>query len=258
VSLGERLYEPDRVMAGTSQAIDRARARGAESIEPDDLLVGLLLAVARFGIVDLGGTALDLTALGLRFDLPGPDVSLKPRYTAAAAAVFDRAARVARGDGAARIAPIHLLAVLGDPSLPAFARISAACGLDSTGWRRALAALMPPAEGAAGGERAALRAGGPGAAPAHALDGLLSPDDAARALGVHIQTVRGYIRDGRLPAFRVAGERAIRLRRDDVAALLESMGVAAPAGTDPAAARAPAYGRSRRLRHPVTSNPEES
>jgi excisionase family DNA binding protein len=260
VSLGERLYEPDRVIAGTSQAIERARARGAESIEPDDLLVGLLLAVARFGIVDLGSTALDLTALGLRFDLPGPDVSLKPRYTAAAAAVFDRAARVARGDGAARIAPIHLLAVLGDPSVPAFARITAACGLDAAGWRRALAALGPPADGAVAGAEPAPRprSAGPGADRAHALEGLLSPDDAARALGVHIQTVRGYIRDGRLPAFRVAGERAIRLRRDDVAALLESMRVARPAGSDPAAASASARNRGRAARRPVTSNPEET
>jgi len=50
---------------------------------------------------------------------------------------------------------------------------------------------------------------------------LLSPDEAADLLGVHTQTVRGYIRDGKLKAHRVAGERAIRIRRKDLLALLE-------------------------------------
>jgi excisionase family DNA binding protein len=254
VSLGERLYDTDRVIAGSCQAIERARSRGIESIEPDDLLVGLLVSVARFGIVDLGGVVLDLTALGLRFDLPGPDVSIKPRYTSAAAAVFDRAARVARGDGAAGIAPIHLLAVLGEPSVPTFGRITAACGLDATGWRRALAAVAPPARGAASAAGPAPDA----ALGAAALDGLLSPDEAARALGVHIQTLRGYIRSGRLPAFRVAGERAIRLRRDDVAALLESLRVASPAGPSPAAAAAAARPARRIPRRAVVTDPQET
>jgi excisionase family DNA binding protein len=49
---------------------------------------------------------------------------------------------------------------------------------------------------------------------------LLSPEQAAAELGVHIQTLRGYIRRGKLVAFRLAGERAIRIRRDDLLALL--------------------------------------
>ena len=57
---------------------------------------------------------------------------------------------------------------------------------------------------------------------------LLSPEDGARLLGLHIQTVRGYIRNGRLPAFRIAGERAIRIRRDDLIALLQAMPAARP------------------------------
>ena len=55
------------------------------------------------------------------------------------------------------------------------------------------------------------------------LAALLSPEEGARLLGLHIQTVRGYIRSGRLPAFRIAGERAIRIRRDDLIALLQAM-----------------------------------
>jgi hypothetical protein len=35
--------------------------------------------------------------------------------------------------------------------------------------------------------------------------------------------MRGYIRSGRLPAFRLAGERAIRIRRVDLEKLLEPL-----------------------------------
>ena len=48
-----------------------------------------------------------------------------------------------------------------------------------------------------------------------------SPDEAAEFLGVHVQTIRGYIRMGKLPALRLAGERALRIKREDLLALLE-------------------------------------
>jgi excisionase family DNA binding protein len=48
-----------------------------------------------------------------------------------------------------------------------------------------------------------------------------SPDEAAEFLGIHTQTVRGYIRTGKLPALRLAGERALRIQREDLLALLE-------------------------------------
>ena len=44
---------------------------------------------------------------------------------------------------------------------------------------------------------------------------------AAEALGVHVQTLRAYVRSGRLPALRLAGERAIRIRRSDLEKVLE-------------------------------------
>src|SRR5690348_4472765 len=49
----------------------------------------------------------------------------------------------------------------------------------------------------------------------------LTPEQAADVLHVHVQTIRDYIRSARLPAFRLAGERAIRIRRSDLEALLE-------------------------------------
>ena len=214
------IFSPERVTLATSQAIERARAQGRHEVEPDDLLIGFLLAVSRFGVAQIGPLAVDLLALGLRFDLDEPNPGVKPRYSHRAASAFDRAARVARGDGAARVLPIHFLAVLGEPGVPTFDRLAANHGLDHASWRAALASCELPGEVAV---RSVPRGEGVGPADAPADEGsvLMSPEEAAKALGLHIQTVRGYIRSGKLPAFRIAGERAIRIRRQDVFALLE-------------------------------------
>ena len=217
------LFDPDRVILATTHAIERARAQGRGEVEPDDLLIGFLLAVSRFGVARIGSLTVDLVALGLRFDLDRPDPGVKPRYSLRAAGAFDRAARVARSDGAARVLPIHFLAVLGEPGVPTFDRLAANHGLDYALWRAALASCALPDGASLDAEReAGRRADTAGRTPAAAEDaGIVSPEEAARLLGMHIQTVRGYIRDGKLPAFRIAGERAIRIRRDDVFALLE-------------------------------------
>ena len=51
----------------------------------------------------------------------------------------------------------------------------------------------------------------------------LTRTQAAEALGVHVQTLRAYVRSGKLPAHRLAGERAIRIRRPDLEKLLEPL-----------------------------------
>lgn len=50
---------------------------------------------------------------------------------------------------------------------------------------------------------------------------LLSTDEAAAQLGVHVQTIRAWIRSGKLPAFRLAGMKSIRIRETDLQAVLE-------------------------------------
>lgn len=240
------LYDPERMLLATSHAIERARAQGRTELEPDDLLIGFLYAVSRFGIVRLAHLTIDLLALGLRFDLIEPAPGVKPRYSARTAGCFDRAARLARADGLPQICPIHYLAVLGEPGVATFDVLAATHGVDHAGWRAALAACLPPVAAPAvdqsaeqtarqTGQRGAAQAAPPNAGqsaePLAAPDSeaaLLSPEDGARLLGLHIQTVRGYIRNGRLPAFRIAGERAIRIRRDDLIALLQAMPAARP------------------------------
>ncbi len=52
---------------------------------------------------------------------------------------------------------------------------------------------------------------------------LFSVQEAAEFLGLSMSTIRRYIHDGRLPAYRVAGERLLRIRRGDLEALLSSV-----------------------------------
>ncbi len=49
----------------------------------------------------------------------------------------------------------------------------------------------------------------------------LSPEEVAQRLGVNVQTVRVWIRSGKLPASRLAGRRVLRIRESDIEALLE-------------------------------------
>ena len=91
-------------------------------------------------------------------------------------------------------------------------RVTKPLALDASGWGRLLAAIEPvtPAPTSATDSSTSATRG----------DDLLSPEQAAAELGVHIQTLRSYIRRGKLAAYRLAGERVIRIRRDDLAALL--------------------------------------
>jgi excisionase family DNA binding protein len=50
---------------------------------------------------------------------------------------------------------------------------------------------------------------------------LYSPEEAAEYMGVHVKTVRNWIRSGRLPASRLAGQRVLRIRAADLDRLLE-------------------------------------
>jgi excisionase family DNA binding protein len=61
-----------------------------------------------------------------------------------------------------------------------------------------------------------------GGAPERASRGrLFSPEEAAAYLNVHVQTVRAWIRSGKLPASRLAGLKSIRIREADLEKVLE-------------------------------------
>jgi excisionase family DNA binding protein len=54
---------------------------------------------------------------------------------------------------------------------------------------------------------------------------LYSPEEVAEYLGVHVQTVRTWIRSGKLPARRLAGQRALRVKEADLERVLEPVDV---------------------------------
>jgi excisionase family DNA binding protein len=56
-----------------------------------------------------------------------------------------------------------------------------------------------------------------------ALEKLFSPEEAAAYLNVHVQTVRSWIRSGRLRARRLAGQRALRITASDLQSVLEPL-----------------------------------
>jgi excisionase family DNA binding protein len=60
-----------------------------------------------------------------------------------------------------------------------------------------------------------------GAQAAPVLEKLFSPEEAAEYLNIHVQTVRAWIRSGRLRARRLAGQRALRITASDLQSVLE-------------------------------------
>jgi excisionase family DNA binding protein len=52
------------------------------------------------------------------------------------------------------------------------------------------------------------------------LERLYSPEEIAEYLGVHVQTVRAWVRSGRLPARRILGQRSLRIAKSDLDAVL--------------------------------------
>jgi excisionase family DNA binding protein len=61
------------------------------------------------------------------------------------------------------------------------------------------------------------------AMPQRSLEKLYSPEEAAEYLNVHVQTVRSWIRSGRLRARRLTGQRALRITANDLASVLEPL-----------------------------------
>lgn len=198
-------------------AIALAKRRGGLEVEPDDLLTACLLAVSRFGVARLGGISIDLEALGIDWlKAPAPGERRegpKAAYSEAVVGLLDRAAAIRKVDG--RPGPVllvHLLVAFATLKPAGLMAALARQGVDSAALRTALAAA----------EREPV---GPRAAGEASVTAYLSPEQAAELLGVHHQTIRGYIRSGKLPALRIAGERAVRIRRDNLDRLLEPLPV---------------------------------
>jgi excisionase family DNA binding protein len=203
--------------SAASFAIALAKSRRLEEVTPDELLLGCLQAVAQFGIVQLGALILDLEELGIDW-LQTPEKSgTKVAYSQAVVDIFDYAAQIAKAEGAGRVRVDHMLAAFAREESGLIGDLKRKHGITSANWRAAIAQLRSERPGAAPEE------GRDGHTGPSAIRDYLSPEEAAAALGIHVQTVRGYVRAGKLPALRLAGERAIRIRRADLESVLEPL-----------------------------------
>ena len=200
------------IEVAAAYAIAAAKRGGRAEVGADELLLGGLQAIAQFGVVRLGPWTIDLEALGADW-LTGPEKNTKLAYADSAVEIFDRAVRIARVDGNGRMALPHLLAAFANEERGLMGDLKRAHGITSASWRAAISALE--------GVREAPRV--EPAPAAAAMREFLTPEEAAEALGIHVQTMRSYVRSGRVPAYRVAGERAIRIRRPDLEKVLEPL-----------------------------------
>jgi excisionase family DNA binding protein len=196
----------DQVSLALRSAIAAAKARGQEEISGDDLLLGCLFAISRFGVVRLGNWTIDLEPFGLNWMIEPPQHAPKAAYSQAVVEILDQATVLARMEGS-KIGVEHILVCFSHVPGGLMGALRQRYGIDAASWRAAVGLRAEPAREAR---------------PASPRD-YLSPEEAAEFLGVHVQTLRGYIRTKKLPALRVAGERVIRIHRSNLEKLLESM-----------------------------------
>ena len=195
-----------------SFAIFAAKQQGAGEVTADHILIGCLRAISRFGIATLGPWSLDLEPMGVDWVRQPEGPRPKVAYSQAAVDLFDRATLIAKSSGDAAVGIQHLLAAFAPEDAGLMGDLKRQHGITSASWRAAAARL-----GVAGSKPA------PPEGEKKSAREYLTPEEAAEALGIHVQTMRAYIRSGRLPAFRVAGERAIRLLRSDLEKVLEPL-----------------------------------
>lgn len=192
-------------------AIGLAKRRGLDEIGPDEMLLGCLQTRSQFGIAELGPWTFDLETLGIDWLAEPGERNTKVSYSGRAVEIFDRAARIMKADGAPVMRASHLLAAFGPEEEGLMGELKRGHGITDATWRAALA----------GDHRAPREQPQPATENAAGAREYLTPEEAAETLGVHVQTLRAYVRSGKLPALRLAGERAIRIRRADLEKVLE-------------------------------------
>lgn len=213
---GKRRFEEGMkdTESAASFAVALAKERGLREVTPDELLLGCLQAISQFGIVQLGAWTFDLEVLGVDWISRPEQDAVKVAYSQAVVDIFDSAARIAKS-AESGIHVEHLLAAFAGEETGLMRDLKRTHGMTNASWRAAVAQLPSNWPG----EKA--RDSHAGSSQTRVVRDYLSPEEASEVLGVHVQTLRAYVRSGKLPALRLAGERAIRIRRVDLDKVLE-------------------------------------
>lgn len=214
----------DTVSKATKAAIRHAKCRKSRKVNTDDILMGIFQVISRFDIIHVGHLTFDLQDF-IEFpidcfihDLEDPG-NQKVSYSSSVNDLFEKAADIARKDNSPKVKLIHILVAFTDDDNGLMGQLKSKYGFSGGDWRIALSNWQPYSPATAGADSKD---------PADRISGMdiekklfFSPDEAADFLSVHVQTIRGYIRMGKLPAMRLAGERALRIKQEDLLALLE-------------------------------------
>lgn len=180
-----------------------AREYDAAEATLDLMFLAYLLKTSRFGYFTYGPVTIDVRLIE---DLVGRTVTRAAEPGGGSRATYSddmlRFLRVLSDElersGQHRIDEAHILLAMMQANEGIPGRVFAELGVDPETVRR----FTPGAEPSIPGK-------------------LYSPEEAAEYLGVHVKTVRNWIRAGRLPARRLAGQRALRIRAVDLERILE-------------------------------------
>lgn len=190
-------------VAGMNRRVVELREEhpGISGVDVDLLFMAYLLETSKFGVFSFGPVTLNVTVVEERFVTalpltrpPGPQ-----KMAPSAHAFYARLGVELERAHTRRPNELHyLLAFMRSPDgLPAEVFGELAVSAEAVE-RFARAPLQRPA-----------------------AEAFLTPEDVAVRLGVNVQTVRAWIRSGKLPASRLAGRRVLRIRESDMEAVLE-------------------------------------
>ena len=214
----------DFVSKATKAAIRHAKYRKSPKVNTNDLLVGILQVISRFDIIQIGHLIIDFQDFNEHFEnvvkhSTENASTRKVAYSCSVNDLFEKAAHIAQKDTSPKVELVHLLVAFADENNGLMAQLKEKYNFSGKEWRVALAnwQFISPQK-----ERIDPESDGHSNTATYSVKKqLFSPDEAADFLSVHVQTIRGYIRMGKLPALRLAGERALRIKREDLLGLLE-------------------------------------
>lgn len=201
---------PDSTAAGAAPFVTGMNQRvidlrltypAIHGVDVDLLFVAYLLETSSFGRFNYGPVVLEVAVIEDLYarSLPGEPPPGQHRMAPSAHAFYGRVAEELAKSGTKRPTELHYLLAFMRTQEGLPARVFGELGVRPEDVER----HSRPSEAA------------------RLADVFLSPEAVAQRLGVNVQTVRAWIRSGRLPASRLAGRRVLRIRESDIEAVLE-------------------------------------
>ena len=207
------------VLKATKAAITQAKCRNGKKVNTDDVLIGILKIISRFDIVRIGHLTIDLQDFQDIIHDTKPPSNKKVVYGSSVNDLFEEAALIAKKDNSLKTNIVHLLVAFSNHEKGVMRELMTKYGFSGKEWRLALSSLHINSIGFMQSE---INTQAEKLSLAESNEKkFYSPDEAAAFLSVHVQTIRGYIKSGKLPAMRLAGERALRIKHEDLLALFE-------------------------------------